>query len=78
MVTIFGSTTCFHCLRSKQLCESLEIVHEYLEVEDAEVSRSFRELFPEAEGIPQIIWQGEHIGGYSELASKIDEYLNNI
>jgi len=77
MVTIYGSMTCFHCLRCKQMLESLEIEHEYLEVEDAEVGRAFRELFPEAEGIPQILWEGQHLGGYTELTHKIDEFILN-
>ena len=78
MVTIYGSMTCFHCLRCKQMCEAMQIEHEYFEVEDAEVGKRFSELFPEAEGIPQIMWNDEQLDGYLGLTLKIDEYLNNI
>ena len=78
MVRIFGSKTCFYCLRCKQMCESMQIEHEYLEVEDVSVAREFKLLFPEAEGIPQIMWNDEHLDGYLGLTLKIDEYLNNI
>jgi len=36
----------------------------------------FRGIFPEEGQIPQVLWEGEHIGGYPELKSKIDEYIN--
>tara|TARA_B110000879_G_scaffold89298_1_gene122711 strand:+ start:270 stop:467 length:198 start_codon:yes stop_codon:yes gene_type:complete len=60
------------------MCEAMQIEHEYFEVEDAEVGKRFSELFPEAEGIPQIMWNDEHLDGYLGLTLKIDEYLNNI
>ena len=76
MVTIFGISTCFNCLRCKQMCEALEIEYDYLDLADGDSAQMFRNLFPEEGQVPQVLWQGEHIGGYSELKSKIDEYIN--
>jgi len=77
MVTIFGSSTCFYCLRCKQLCESMQIEHEYLDVRERETLLRFLELFPDEDAIPQILWKDVHINGYAELARKIDEYIIN-
>lgn len=78
MVVIFGINTCFNCLRCKQLCESLEIEHDYLDLADGDSAQLFRNLFPEEGQVPQVLWEGEHIGGYSELANKIDDYINEV
>ena len=78
MVTIYGSDSCFHCLKSKQLCETMEIPHKYLNVNETWVVRDYSRLFPDAEGIPQILWNDEPIGGYTALAKKIDDYIINL
>ncbi len=78
MVVIFGINTCFNCLRCKQLCESLEIEHDYLDLADEDSAQLFRRLFPEEGQVPQVLWEGEHIGGYSELANKIDDYIDEV
>jgi len=78
MVTIFGIDTCFYCLRCKQLCESLQIEHSYFNLSEPDVSEMFRNLFPGEGEIPQVLWEGEHIGGYPELKSKIDDYINEV
>ncbi len=78
MVVIFGINTCLHCLKCKQLCQALEIEYEYLDLSEPDVSEMFRNLFPDEDQIPQVLWEGEHIGGYPELKSKIDDYINEV
>jgi glutaredoxin len=78
MVTIFGIDTCLYCLKCKQLCEALEIEHDYLDLSEPEVSSMFRSLFPQQGEIPQVLWENKHIGGYPELKRKIDEYIINL
>jgi len=78
MVVIFGINTCLHCLKCKQLCQALEIEYEYLDLSEPDVSEMFRSLFPEESQVPQVLWEGEHIGGYPELKSKIDDYINEV
>lgn len=77
MVTIFGSDNCFHCLKAKQLCEAMQIKHEYMDIyKDPTANILFSRLFPEAEGIPKFLWQGEKLlGGYQELTRKIDDFI---
>ena len=78
MVVIFGINTCLHCLKCKQLCQALEIEYEYLDLGEPDVSEMFRNLFPDEDQIPQVLWEGEHIGGYPELKSKINDYINEV
>jgi glutaredoxin len=77
VVKIYGSDSCFHCLKCKQMCEAMQIEHEYLDVGVRDVALEFKRLFPDAEGIPQIIWNDKHIGGYVALTSEINHLLNN-
>jgi len=65
-------------LKCKQMCEAMQIEHEYLDIyNDSDTYTLFKRLFPEAEGIPQILWKGEHIGGYVGLTRKIDDFIIN-
>lgn len=78
MVTIFGSNNCLHCLKSKQMCEAMQIEHEYIDIyKDIDDYTLFRRTFPGAEGIPQILWKGEKLNGYNDLISKIDDFIIN-
>ncbi len=78
MVTIFGSNTCLHCLLCKQMCEAMDIEYEYRDVDSPDVTKQFVELFPDVENIPQILWENKHIGGYTELTNKIDEFITEL
>ena len=78
MVTIFGSNTCLHCLLCKQLCEAMDVEYEFRDVDNPDVTKQFMELLPNIDSIPQILWKGDHIGGYAELTHKIDEYIINL
>ena len=52
-MAIFGSDSCFHCLKCKQMCER-KIEHEHLDIYNDSDVCSFKRLFPEAE-VPQIL-----------------------
>jgi len=60
------------------MCEAMDVEYKFLDVQDPDVTRQFVELFPDTESIPQILWKGDHIGGYAELTHKIDEYIINL
>jgi len=61
------------------MCEAMQIEHEYLDIyNDSEAYILFKKLFPDAEGIPQILWEGEHIGGYVGLTRKIDKFITTL
>ena len=75
MITIFGTANCGWCLKCAQLCQTAEMKYEYkLVEEDVEY---FKKKFPGENAVPQVLWDGEHIGGYEQLAQKVNEVLIN-
>ena len=75
MITIYGSANCVWCLKCIQLCQTAEMEYEYRLVED-DVD-DFKKRFPGENVVPQILWNEEHIGGYEQLAQKVNEVLIN-
>jgi glutaredoxin 3 len=67
MIIIYSKKDCPNCVKAKALAKDYTeaIIGEDISRED------FMILFPEARTVPQIIIDGKHIGGYTELV----EYL---
>ena len=65
---IYTKENCPYCVKAKQL------VPEYTEIViGKDITREeFLDLFPNAKTVPQIIIEGEHIGGYTDLV----DYFN--
>ena len=74
MIKIYGSPNCIWCLKAKQLCETLELDHDYIEV-DAIGFEEFSKRFPGMKTVPQIMCGEDHVGGYQEFAVKVNEYI---
>ena len=72
MITIYGSSDCTWCEKAKQLAEQYELKYEYKSIKDKDNLRDLKALIPNATTIPQIIWHGRNIGGYTEFASEIE------
>ena len=70
-VEIYSIPNCPYCVRAKGLAERKghEVIYKMMreEFQPTEV----RELFPTARTFPQIIVDGEKIGGYTELEKLI-------
>lgn len=77
MVIIYGSPKCSYCEMALDLVNRYQLDYEYFSVTDVENQIKFRELFPEAKTIPQIVWNGNHVGGYTEFASEVENTINN-
>ena len=75
MIVIYGSANCVWCLKSAQLCQVAQLEHQYKLVEDD--VQDFMTRFPGENAVPQILWDGKHIGGYEQLAQKVNEVLTN-
>ena len=66
-IEIWGKPACPSCLKAKQLCDMRQFEYTYKELgKDFDREQVF-EVFPEARTFPQIIVDGEKIGGYTEL-----------
>lgn len=71
MITIYGAPWCGFCERAKALAEQYDLQYTYINVDIKSNQTLFREQFPDAKSIPQIIWNEEHIGGYDEFAAEV-------
>ena len=66
-VEIFGKPDCIHCEKAKFLCKQKEIEFTYQELgKDFEMG-FILETFPGAKTFPQIIVDGQKIGGYTDF-----------
>jgi glutaredoxin 3 len=66
-VLVYSTRWCGYCVRAKALLDSKEIEYEEIVLED---DQSFRQLLHELTGgltVPQIVIDGEPIGGFTEL-----------
>lgn len=72
MVTIYGTANCIYCQKAKQLCEELNLSFVYKPLEEEPHRGEFKQLFPDAKTVPQILLNGQHIGGYNELTAEIE------
>lgn len=67
MIEIYGKDNCAYCNMAKQLCESKGLDYEYVMLDEDYTQDEFFEKFPTARTFPQIIMDGEAIGGFNEL-----------
>ena len=71
MIEIYGKDNCAYCNMAKQLCESKGLDYEYVMLDEDYTQDEFFEKFPTARTFPQIIMDGEAIGGFNELRDKL-------
>ena len=70
---IYGKPDCIHCEKAKFLCKQKEIEFTYQELgKDFEMG-FILEKFPGAKTFPQIIVDGEHVGGYDDQSVFLKE-----
>jgi glutaredoxin 3 len=71
MNKVYSKDNCPYCVKAKNLLNAHGI--EFTEIKiGVDITRDeFLEAFPNARTVPQIILEGEHIGGYTKLV----EYL---
>lgn len=67
MIEIYGKPQCPFCDKAKALCEREGKEYTYKQLGEDFGREEMLELFPTARTFPQIIVNGEKIGGYTEL-----------
>lgn len=74
-ITIFGRPGCGFCVRAKQLCESQNLDHRYIDIHAEGITKADLEktVGKPVETVPQIFCGQKHIGGYTEFAAFISE-----
>jgi glutaredoxin len=67
MIEIYGKDNCPYCDKAKALCERIGEEYEYKLLGFDFTREEMMETFPTARTFPQIIVDGNKIGGYTEL-----------
>jgi len=67
MIEIWGKEQCPYCDMAKALCEQQKMDYEYKLLYFDFTREEMLEKFPGARTFPQIIVDGNKIGGYTEL-----------
>jgi glutaredoxin 3 len=67
MIEIYGKDNCPYCDMAKALCEQKGLDYEYKQLGTDFDRDEMLSTFPGARTFPQIILDGQKIGGYTEL-----------
>jgi glutaredoxin 3 len=71
MLVIYGNELCSYCRRAKRLAEDYNIQYEWRDTDNDQVLNELKRMLPEAKTIPQIWWNGKHVGGYDDFKTEI-------
>lgn len=71
-VIIYGASWCGYCQRAKKLANDYGMLVDYRDVDEKHHQKIFKEKFPEAKTIPQIVLNNRPIGGYDQFVSAIE------
>lgn len=72
MILIYGKDGCSYCEKTKQLCKERGYDFEYRTLNVDYTREQLLEMFPLAKTVPQIVINGNKIGGYTELLTYIE------
>jgi glutaredoxin 3 len=72
MIEIWGKPGCPSCVSAKQLCETRKYNYAYKELGKDFTREQVFETFPGARTFPQIIINGDKIGGFDQLVEYIE------
>ena len=73
MIYIWGKPACPSCTKAKALCEQRGYQFEYLELGKDFTREAVLTEFPEARTFPQIVVNGQKIGGYEQFTKYIED-----
>ena len=73
MIEIYGKPMCPFCDKAKRLCETRKFEFTYKSLGTDYTREELMEMFPNARTVPQIVINGQKIGGYNEFEKYIDD-----
>jgi glutaredoxin 3 len=77
MLTIYGTSNCGWCKKAVVLAEQYMLQYEYRDCDVDFNKIELKERFPDTKTVPQIWWNGKHIGGYESFAKEIEDTMIN-
>jgi glutaredoxin 3 len=75
MIVIYGKDNCYWCKEAKALAGRYGFEYEYKNTTYENYRAEMFEKVPDAKTVPQIFWDGRHVGGYEEFVSEIENVL---
>lgn len=73
MIQIWGKAQCPHCDAAKRFCEQHKYKFEYRQLDVDFTREEVLEHFPGARTFPQIVINGQKIGGWDQLKAYIED-----
>jgi len=73
MIQIWGKPACPYCEQAKLFCEQREYIYEYRELDVDFTREEVLEHFPGARTFPQIVVNGQKIGGWDQFRTYVEE-----
>ena len=73
MILIYGKPMCPFCDKAKALCEQRGFAYEYKTLCADYTKEELLETFPGARTVPQIVINGQKIGGWDQMVKYIEE-----
>jgi glutaredoxin len=73
MILIYGKPMCPFCDKAKALCEQRGFPYEYKTLDVDYTKEELLETFPGARTVPQIVVNGQKVGGFEGLTKYIEE-----
>jgi len=71
-VEIYGTDGCGFCEKAVDLAVELDLDYTYINANEASIE--FSRLFPGAKTVPQILIDGEWVGGYSDFEEVMESF----
>ena len=78
LVEIWGKPNCPYCERAKQMCKKFHLNYIYHQLDEDFTREELLERFPDAKTFPQIIVDGEYVGGYTDFKADIYKFANRV
>jgi glutaredoxin len=73
MIEIYGKPMCPFCDKAKSLCETRGFKYTYKSLGTDYTREELMEQFPNARTVPQIVINGQKIGGYDQFTQYLDD-----
>lgn len=73
MIEIYGKPQCPFCDKAKSLCETRKFKYVYKQLGMDFDREQIMEMFPTARTFPQIVVNGQNVGGYDQFKQYLDD-----
>lgn len=73
MYYVYGTSTCHFCEKAKALLKLRDLEFIYVNIEDPVARETLEQKIGSFRTVPQIVHNGAHIGGYTELQQHLRE-----